>query len=65
VRSQKTFRLARTILSKMNRKAARDVAKKRGEGPYMSFENEAVRYVHLYHDWTSCQYEENKPFGIP
>ncbi len=43
VRSQKTFRLARTILSKMNRNAARDVAKKRGEEPYISFENEAVR----------------------
>ncbi len=34
-----------TYLSKMNRKATRDVVKKRGEEPHIWFENEAIRYT--------------------
>ena len=33
-----------TYLSKMNRKATRDVVKKRGEEPHVWFEHEAIRY---------------------
>ena len=42
-----------TYLSKMNRKATRDVVKKRGEEPHISFENEAVRYsvVEFFGSW--------------
>lgn len=34
-----------TYLSKMNRKVSRDVVKKRGEEPNISFENEAIHYT--------------------
>jgi len=34
-----------TYISKMNRKATRDVVKKRGEEPYIWFEHEAIRYT--------------------
>jgi SIR2-like domain len=42
-----------TYLSKMNRKATRDVVKKRGEEPHISFENEAVRYgiIEFFGSW--------------
>ena len=42
-----------TYLSKMNRKATRDVVKKRGEEPHISFESEAVRYsvVEFFGSW--------------
>lgn len=34
-----------TYLSKMNRRASRDVVKKRGETPHIWFEHEAIRYA--------------------
>lgn len=42
-----------TYLSKMNRKATREVVKKRGEYPHVSFENEAIRYstVEFFGSW--------------
>jgi len=45
--------LSITYLSKMSRKATREVVKKRGEYPHVSFENEAVRYsiVEFFGSW--------------